>query len=193
MKDTLLYKILRFLFTPVFKLYFRPTIIGNEKIPKEGSIILAGNHKHALDPILVDVTTNRCVHALAKSELFEGFFGMFFKAAGCIPVYLEAKSNPEALSMAIKTLKEGKVINVSPEAERNYTEKILLPFKKGAIKMSKETGAKILPYCIVGDYKFLSKDLKIVYGDIIDVSDMEFEEANDYLFEKVKELLVKYK
>ena len=193
MKDQVLYKVLRFIFTPFFKWYFHPVIIGAEKVPKEGAIILAGNHKHALDPILVDVTTKRCVHALAKSELFDGPFGFFFKNIGSIPVYLEAKSNPEALKSAIETLKEGRVINVSPEAERNYTNEILLPFKKGAIKMSKESGAKILPYCIVGEYKFHSDSLKIVYGDALDITDTEFEKANEILFESVKKLLLENK
>lgn len=193
MKDPTLYKIFRFIFTPFFKWYFHPTIIGKEKIPKEGAIILVGNHKHALDPILVDVTTKRCVHALAKSELFEGPFGFFFKRIGSIPVYLDAKSNPEALKAAIESLKEGKVINVSPEAERNYTSEILLPFKKGAVRMSKETGSKIIPYCIVGDYKFHSNNLKIVYGKPIVVDDLGIEEANEMLFNAVKELLLENK
>ena len=80
MKDKYyIYKILRFILFPIFILYFNPKIIGNNKIDKEGSLLLVGNHKHALDPILVDASSNRVIHALAKSELFEGFFGFFFK------------------------------------------------------------------------------------------------------------------
>ena len=189
----MLYRILRFIFAPLFRLYYRPTIIGNEKINKDGSLLLVGNHKHAFDPLLVDCCTDRVVRTLAKSELFEGPFGFFFYAIKAIPVYLDAKHNPEALKTAIEHLKNGGVINLSPEAERNYTDEILLPFKKGAVIMSKETDTKILPYCIVGDYKFHSKNLKIVFGDYLSFKDEDIDEANEILFNTVKELLIENK
>ena len=62
--NVILYKILRPIFTVIFKLYYNPTIINKEYIPKDGSAVIAGNHKHALDPILVDVCTKRVVHTL---------------------------------------------------------------------------------------------------------------------------------
>ena len=192
MKDNVIYQILRFIFTPLFKGYFHPTIIGKEKIV-DGRLLLVGNHKHALDPLLVDVCTKRTVHALAKSELFVGPFKYFFKGIGAIPVDLDAKSNPEALHKAIEYLKEDALVNVSPEAERNYTDKILLPFKTGAVRMAKQTGCRILPYCIVGDYRFNSKNLKIVFGDYLEFKDEDVDRANEILFEKVKELLLEHK
>ena len=194
MKDKYyIYKILRFILFPIFILYFNPKIIGNNKIDKEGSLLLVGNHKHALDPILVDASSNRVIHALAKSELFEGFFGFFFKSIGAIPVYLDAPKNPEALKSGMEVLRNNGVINISPEAERNYTDKLLLPFKKGAVIMAKETNTKIIPYCIVGDYKFRSKNLKIVFGDAIHFKDETIEEANEILFNTIKDLLLENK
>ena len=194
MKDKYyIYKILRFILFPIFIFYFNPKIIGNNKIDKEGSLLLVGNHKHALDPILVDASSNRVIHALAKSELFEGFFGFFFKSIGAIPVYLDAPKNPEALKSGIEVLRNNGVINISPEAERNYTDKLLLPFKKGAVIMAKETNTKIIPYCIVGDYKFRSKNLKIVFGDALYFKDETIEEANEILFNTIKDLLLENK
>lgn len=188
-----LYQILRLIFTPLFKACFNPTIIGNEKIVSEGSLLLVGNHKHALDPLLVDVSTRRTVHALAKSELFEGPFGFFFKSIGAIPVFLEAKKNPQALNSGIEVLKDGGIINIYPEAERNYSDQLLLPFKKGAVIMSLTTNTRILPYCIVGDYKFRSKNLKIVFGDYISFDTDDVEEANRILYEAVRSLLLEHK
>ena len=192
-KTFLLYKILRFIGTPFFKLYFSPKIIGKEKIIKDGSLLLVGNHIHALDPLLVDICTNRVVHTLAKSELFKGKFGFFFKKIGAISVDLKKKKNPDALTKAISFLKDGKLVNVSPEAARNYTDELLLPFKKGAVIMSKETNTLILPYCIIGDYKFRSNNLKIIFGDYLDIRDKDIEEANQILFEEIKDLLLKHK
>lgn len=189
-KDAFLYKIIQPLIRPIFKLYYNPTIVNKDYIPSEGSAVIAGNHKHALDPILVDACTGRIVHTLAKKDLHDGPFGGFFKAIGTIPVDLHAEHNKEALNSAIDYLKEGNLINLSPEAKRNYTDEVLLPFKFGAVVMAKKTNSMIIPYSITGDYRFRSKDLKIVFGKPLDVSALSVEEANVLLFETVKQLIL---
>ena len=186
----IIYKILRPIFTAIFKLYYNPTIINKEYIPKNGNAVIAGNHKHALDPIFVDVSTKRVVHTLAKKDLHDGKFGFFFRAVGTIPVDLNAKHNKQALTSAIRYLNKGALINVSPEAKRNYTNEILLPFKIGAVVMAQRTNCNIIPYAITGDYKFRSKSLKITFGKPLDVSKLTVEEANELLYEKIKELLL---
>lgn len=190
MKNALLYKILRPFFSVLFKVYYNPTLVHKEYIPAEGAVVIAGNHKHALDPILVDVCTKRVIHTLAKKDLHDGIFGWFFRAIGTIPVDLRAERNPEALATAVEYLKMGKAINVSPEAKRNYTKEILLPFKFGAVVMAQRTNCKIVPYSIIGDYKFRSRNLTITFGEPLDVSEMTAEEANELLYHTVKNLLL---
>lgn len=190
MDKEMLYIILRPLFTAIFKGYYNPTIVNEEYIPKEGAAVLAGNHKHALDPILVDVCTKRVVHTLAKKDLHDGIFGWFFRAIGTIPVDLKAKHNKQALISSIDYLKKDALINVSPEAKRNYTGEILLPFKVGAVVMAQRTNCNIVPYAITGDYKFRSENLKITFGKPVDVSGKTVEEANTYLFDVVKQLII---
>lgn len=185
-----LYKILQPIFTFVFKVYYNPTIINKEYIPKSGRIVIAGNHKHALDPILVNVSTKRVIHTLAKKDLHDGKFGWFFRAIGTIPVDLHAEHNKEALDSAVEYLKDEHAINVSPEAKRNYTDEILLPFKYGAVVMAKRSNSKIVPYSITGDYKFRSRNLKIVFGEPLDVTDLDVESANKILYDKVKALIL---
>ena len=55
------------------------------------------------------------------------------------------------------------------------------------------TNTKIIPYCIVGDYKFRSKNLKIVFGEAIHFKDETIEEANEILFNTIKDLLLENK
>ena len=193
MSGNLIYQLCRTVFAPLLRTYFHPTIIGADRIPEHGSVILAGNHKHALDPLLVDISTRRTVHALAKSELFEGPFAFFFRHIGAIPVYLDAPKNPEAFAKAKEALLSGEVINISPEAARNYTKQILLPFKTGAVRLARETNTKIVPYCIVGDYRFRSKDLKIVFSDPIEIGEESVEDANRRLYETIEKLLLEHK
>ena len=188
--NDILYKILRPIFTCIFKIYYSPTIINKNYIPLEGAAVIAGNHKHALDPILVDVCTKRVVHTLAKKDLHDGKFGWLFKSVGTIPVDLKAKHNKDALNSAIQYLQKGQLINVSPEAKRNYTNEVLLPFKVGTVVMANRTNTPIIPYAITGDYKFRSKNLKITFGKPIDVSNLEVEQANELLYKEVKQLLL---
>lgn len=55
--------------------------------------------------------------------------------------------------------------------------------------MAKKTDAYLVPFGITGDYKFRSKNLVIRYGSPFKVTDMELEDANDLLFNTVKELM----
>ena len=162
-KRVVVYKVMRTVFAPLFYVLFQPKIIGKGNIPKEGSAVIAGNHKHALDPILVDISTRRTVRTLAKKDLHDGPFGWLFRSSGTIPVDLHAKHNPEALKAAKEALREGELVNVSPEAKRNYTDELLLPFKYGAAVMSEDTGAPLVPYAIVGRYKPFG-GLTIIFG-----------------------------
>ena len=57
--------------------------------------------------------------------------------------------------------------------------------------MAKKTDATIVPFGIVGDYKFRSKNLTIKYGKPFKVENMTLEEANNKLFEEVKNLITK--
>ena len=192
-KNEWAYRVMRALFIGPFLLVFNPKIIGKENIPGEGSCVIAGNHKHALDPILVDSSTRRTVNTLAKKDLHDGPFGWFFRAIGSIPVDLHAEHNRDALEAAVDRLNGGCLVNVSPEAKRNFTEEILLPFKFGAVVMAQRTGSLIVPYAITGDYKFRSKNLKIVFGEAMDISQMSVNEANEKLFCVIKEMLIKSK
>lgn len=185
-----LYKIMQPVINLMFRGFINPQVVNKEAIPKEGRCVIAGNHKHALDPILVDTCTKRVVHTLAKKDLHDGVFGWFFRAIGTIPVDLHAEHNKDALASAVEYLNRDELINLSPEAKRNYTDEILLPFKMGAVVMAKRTGSRIVPYSITGDYRFRSKNLKIVFGEPLEVSDMEAEEANELLYNTIKKLIL---
>lgn len=186
---TWLYKALQPIAAFGLKLICRPKIINKEIIPKEGSIILAGNHKMALDPLLVSCGTKRTIHFMAKDVFFKGFKGFLFRSAGTLPVHV-GKVHKDSFVSAIEILKQGKPIGIFPEGTRNYTEKLLLPFKRGAVTLAQETNTKIIPLAISGRY-LPFHGLTIEYGKPIDVSNMELKEANELLEEKVKELLLK--
>ena len=176
-KVPFLYKFGKLILGPIFKLYYHPTIIGKENIPKKGSIVIAGNHKHLYDQCLTIVATKRGIHYMAKKEYFDGKFAWFFKGTGCISVD-RSKKDPEAKEKALEVLKDGGAIGIFPEGTRNKTKEFLLPFKFGAVSMAQKTDSYIVPFGITGDYKFRSKNLTIQYGKPFKVSNMTLEEAN---------------
>lgn len=171
-----------------FKLFFHPKIIGRENIPETGGVILAGNHRHIFDPCMPIISTKRPVHYMAKKELFSGIFGWFFKLVGCISVD-RGHDNTLAKNEAIKVLEEGKVLGIFPEGTRNKTNDILLPFKYGAVSMSKKTNAYIVPFAITGKYKLFNNDLTIKFGKAF-IASSDLDEANNLLSDRIKGLIL---
>ena len=190
MKNEWLYKFLRPIFSFIFKVYYNPTIVNKHFFPQNNAAVIAGNHKHALDPIFVDYCTKRVVHTLAKKDLHTGKFGWFFRAIGSIPVDTKSKQNSGSLHVAAEYLHNGSLINISPEGTRNRTDQLLLPFKVGAVVLAQRCECNIVPYAITGDYKFRSKNLKITFGEPLDISNMTVENANNLLFNTISTLLI---
>ena len=188
-KMPILYRIGRFILGPFFKWYYNPTIIGKENIPKDGAILIVGNHKHLYDQCLSIISTKRFIKYMAKREYFDNKkTRCFFKAVGCISVDRSVHDG-KAKGEAIETLKNGGAIGLFPEGTRNKTQEFLLPFKFGAVSMAKKTDAYLVPFGITGDYVFRSKNLVIKYGKPFKVTDLELEEANNLLYETVKKLM----
>ena len=174
----------------LFKFWYNPKIIGAENIPKEGPIIVCGNHIHLMDQCSIILSTKRMVHYMAKKEYFDGKFAWFFKASGCISVDRSIKDET-AKNKALEILKQGNAIGLFPEGTRNRTKELLLPFKYGAVSMASKTDAYIVPFGISGTYKFRSKDLVIRIGKPFKVENMSLDEANDKLREKISSLISK--
>ena len=185
------YRLLTPLMRVLFRLYYNPTIINKEVIPKDGPILIVGNHKHIYNQCLTIMATKRTIHYMAKKEYFDSKLAWFFKFVGCISVN-RSIHDKEATKQALDILKSGGAIGLFPEGTRNKTkDKLLLPFKFGAVSMASKTNATIVPFGITGDYKFRSKNLTIKYGKPFKVENMTLEEANNKLFEEVKNLITK--
>ena len=118
-----IYKIARPTLGTIYKLWYHPRIIGKENIPKEGAILLVGNHINIMDQCNVIIATKRNIHYMAKKEYFdpqykEGKFPWFFRGAGCIPVD-RSKKDTEATEAALEVLKNNHALGLFPEGTRN--------------------------------------------------------------------------
>lgn len=191
MKEPTLYRFIRRPLGAIFKAIYKPVIVGKHYIPKSGRIILAGNHTNYFDCILVGCATDRCVHYLAKDELMKGPLGIIFKGLGIIPVNRRTKDKA-ALQTAIETLNDEKMIGIFPEGTINRTEDIIMPFKYGAVKMSRDAKSDIIPFVITGKYKAFERNVKIQFFEPLKPEE-NLEEANNKLMNIVAEELRKEK
>lgn len=182
------YKVFKPILSPIFKFYYNPRIENKEYLQQDGPVVVVGNHKHIMDQCLVIIATKRIIHYMAKKEYFDGKMAWFFKATGCISVDRSIHDS-NAKNKALEVLENGGAIGLFPEGTRNKTKAKLLPFKYGAVSMAKKTNATIIPFGIVGDYKFRSKNLKIKFGKPFKVGEMSLEEANAKLEKIVLELI----
>lgn len=188
-KVPFLYKFGKLILGPIFKWYYHPTIIGAENIPKSGSILIVGNHKHLYDQCLTIIATKRGIHYMAKKEYFDDKkVAWFFKGTGCISVD-RSKKDENSKALALSVLKDGGAVGLFPEGTRNKTNEFLLPFKFGAVSMAEKTDSYLVPFGITGDYVFRSKNLVIRYGKPFKVGDMKLEEANQLLHDEVEALM----
>ena len=187
-KDPLLYKIVRPIGKVLFKIVYRPKVIGSEFIPKNGRIIIAGNHKNNLDCMMLLISTKRCVHFLAKDELFKGKMGWFFKAIGLIPVNRKTKDG-KALKEATGYLENDKVIGIFPEGTHNKSNDVILPFKIGAVKMSKDADSQIVPFVIKGEYKKFRKGVRIIFFEPFKAKSNDLDKENEKFMKLISKKL----
>ena len=156
-KVPFLYKFGKLILGPIFKWYYHPTIIGAEIIPKSGSILIVGNHKHLYDQCLTIIATKRGIHYMAKKEYFDDKkVAWFFKGTGCISVD-RSKKDENSKALALSVLKDGGAVGLFPEGTRNKTNEFLLPFKFGAVSMAK----RILIWFHLGLQEIMFLEVKI--------------------------------
>ncbi|SES33893.1 1-acyl-sn-glycerol-3-phosphate acyltransferase [Psychrobacillus sp. OK032] len=175
---------------------YRFEVIGADKFPKEGGILLCSNHIAALDPPVVGINAPRPVNFMAKEELFRmPILKSILPGVRAFPVK-RGMSDRDALRQAIKLLKDGEVVGLFPEGTRSKDGQLGKGFS-GAGFFALRGDANVVPCAIIGPYKRF-KRLKIVYGDAIDIQPYRerkasAEEVTEVIMAHIAELLEQYK
>lgn len=169
------------------KIVYKFEIVGKENIPKEGPVIICGNHRTFLDPPLIEITTGRYTRFLAKEELtknkFLAFLGFIFDA---ILVKRDSKE-VKALKESLQTLKNGECLALFPEGTRNGLakgEKV----KDGAAFFAVRSGALVVPCGIKGGEKG-NKKVVITYGKPLDFSEYKGSKDKEVLDKVTEEIM----
>lgn len=129
----------------------RYEVHGLEHIDRSQPYIYIFNHRSFIDAPVIPMVIPQEVRAIGKKELSK--IPVFGQVIGKLAVWVD-RSNPESrrisLEKLVKFLSLGKSIVVAPEGTRNDTGETLLPFQKGAFRLSIETGIPILPMAVIG-------------------------------------------
>jgi 1-acyl-sn-glycerol-3-phosphate acyltransferase len=164
---------------------YRIEVIGLEKFPREGGVLLCSNHIHNFDPLVVGITAKRPIHFMAKEEIFKvPVLGNIVRKCNAFPVK-RGMSDRDALRTGLKILKEGNVFGLFPEGTRSKSGEIGKGLA-GAGFFALRTDAEVVPCAIIGPYKSFRK-LKVVYGNPINMEAMRESKASA---EQVTELIM---
>jgi glycerol-3-phosphate O-acyltransferase/dihydroxyacetone phosphate acyltransferase len=137
------YRLVRALMRLLLAIFYRSIdIVGGERVPARGPLIVAANHHNSLvDAMLLMAVIPRRLSILANAPLFRHpLIGPFLRLIGALPVHrLKEAGSDRARNAALfaattRTLRAGGAILIFPEG-RTQPEPVLLELRTGAARM----------------------------------------------------------
>ena len=118
------YRIAMLSLTPLIAGWGRLRVRGLEHLPRQGGVILAGNHDSHWDPVAVGVAarSHRPISALAKASMWQRFgLRQILNGMRQIPIH-RGVGDTAALRTAVERLQDGACIGVFPEGTLSHGE-----------------------------------------------------------------------
>ena len=151
-------------------------VVGRERVPSEGPVVLAANHVTLIDgPMLIGLAP-RPLHIITKQEMFHGPVGTVLTWAGQIPV--DRSNGRAALQSALGVLRRDGAVGILPEGNRGRGT--VEGVRAGAAWLGVHGDAAMVPVAIVGTrltgeslghIPGLRRRLYVEFGDPIRPSD----------------------
>jgi 1-acyl-sn-glycerol-3-phosphate acyltransferase len=147
-----LYRFFWLIFVCIFRVIFQTNVIGRDRIPRGGPLLLVCNHQSFADPPLLGVATPRQVEFMAMAELFRRpLFAWLVRAVGTFPVD-RSRVDHTAAREAIRRLRNGRCVAVFPEGGIRVGEKSVLggqpEVRPGVETLALLGGAVVMPAII---------------------------------------------
>ena len=132
--------------------YRRVEVVGTERVPLEGPLLVVANHPNAMmDPMLVATTLPRRVTFTGKATLFENpFTRAFLSALGFVPLRRASDErrqrggaargpdpgrNVEAFRAIVDALRAGRAVLIFPEG-KSHDDPAIAPLKTGSARLA---------------------------------------------------------
>ena len=180
----MLHLLIRWLIAPIARLVYRPDVIGAENVPLHGPVIIASNHRAAVDTAVISIVTPRPVAFLGKAEYFTGrgpvrrFVAAFLSALGYVPVERDnAHAGLRALTAGRRVLETGGAFAIYPEGTRSLDGR-LHRGHTGVAQLALATGAPVVPVALsgtnnvqpVGSKRFRLAKVTVRFGEPLEFS-----------------------
>ncbi len=149
----LAYRLIAWMSRPVVFGLYRLRVEGLEHLPREGGFVLAANHTSNFDPWPLSLAVYpRQLHFMAKAELYNPLFKLFFDAVGAFPVR-RGEADIESFRTAVRLAREGGAVAMFPEGTRRtkglLKRRVAEPHP-GAARIALATGVPLVPASITG-------------------------------------------
>lgn len=146
------YRIVRAIASLVVRLLTRFRVRGLANIPARGPCIIAANHFHALDPLMLAIAVRRPTCFMAKEEILRWpIFGWLVRRVGVFPVK-RGKVDVQAFRRSLEILGRDGALGIFPEGTRSKTGEMQEALN-GAALLSARTGSPIVPVALAGHYR----------------------------------------
>ena len=142
--------IARFLNRLLLEAILNLEFLNMDEAPREGALIVAGNHLGVLDALLVYYVVDRRDYIVMLAEYHSQYAYRRWLAKIVGAIFVDRyQSDFAALREVLRRLNEGGVLIIAPEGTRSKTGG-LLPGQPGTAYLAAKTGVPVLPVSIVG-------------------------------------------
>ena len=156
---------------PYYDLVYPVKVEGLENLPAEGGCIVCANHISARDPFYLAVRVrNRCLHFMAKAELFRFKpVAWFMRGLMAFPVD-RGHNDLNAVRTALKLVADGHILGVFPQGTRSR-DNTPTPMHTGVALIALRSGKPVIPVYIGGPYR-LFRRTPMRFGKPVELSDL---------------------
>jgi 1-acyl-sn-glycerol-3-phosphate acyltransferase len=136
------YGLLRFL--------WRVTIDRPLPVPAGSGAVIVANHTSSIDPLLIQLGTDRLVHwMVAREYVYHPAMAWAFRTLRSIPVGRRGVDTA-ATKLAIRLAQQGGLVGLFPEGRINDTSALLLPGRAGAALIALKANVPVVPCYVEG-------------------------------------------
>jgi 1-acyl-sn-glycerol-3-phosphate acyltransferase len=137
-------------------IWFRPTVVGRDRVPESGPVVLAPVHRSIVDFLFSVVVTDRKLFFMAKDSLWRSrLLAKVLPTVGVFPVHREG-TDREALRRAEEVLHLGQLLVMFPEGTRQAGSQVQ-PLRDGVAFLAARTGAVVVPVGLGGSDRSMPK------------------------------------
>ena len=162
----------RCFFGGLVRAMYRLEVVGADRLPVTGPMVIAPNHDSVLDGIVLGAAISRELRFLGKAELWQSrLLGWVLDGLGAVGIK-RGHGDHLALARMRQALEAGQAVAIFPQGAI-CGDRV---WHRGAARLALVTGTPLVPVRLVGTAQALSRDrigfprLRVIFGEPIKVA-----------------------